>query len=270
MDWVLRALVTALAVAAVLDVAERFGRSIGGFCAALPTITAPALAWVAFDRGTAFASDVAVASVASCAMLAAFAAGYALAPRRGGIGVAIGCGLFGSAALALPTWYASASLAPALALSVAAWAITLATMPRRSTPILRPQRTARPRSFLMTAALAGVLSAAAGLAGSAIGAFAAGVLASLPFISGAVTVVEHATHGPAAAAVFLRGYVDGLLGRAAFGALFAFLAVPAGTALAMAIAFLGLGALSLATTRLLGPTRRSSRSRSGDALEGPR
>lgn len=269
MDWMVRAMLTAATVGAVLMVAERFGRTVGGFCAALPTVTAPALAWLAHDRGAAFASQAAVAGVASCAMLAAFAFAYVRAPRRGGIGGAIACGAAAAAAMALPTWTASHDLPSAFALSVGAWIVALATMPRPSELRVRDRTPRCSRFLLATAATAGLLSAAAALAGDALGAFAAGLLSSLPFISGAVTVVEHAAHGPTAAATFLRGYVDGLLGKATFGALFAWLAVPAGSAFAMAVAFAGLGSLSIVTSRLLRRAAADPSARPGELLQPP-
>ena len=252
MDWMVRAVLTALTVGAVLLVAERFGQLIGGFCAALPTVTAPALGWLAHDRGAVFASQVAVAGVASCAMLAAFAFAYVRAPRRKGSGFATAYGVAAAAAMAAPVWYASQDLMHALALSTIAWLFALRKMPRGAVTIVRDRRRGRSgAALLLIAAAAAVLSATATVAGQALGTFAAGLLSSLPFISAAVAVVEHTMHGPDAAATFLRGYVDGLPGKAAFGALFAWFAVPAGSAFAMALAFTGLLALSLATRWLL-------------------
>lgn len=251
MDWMVRAALTALTVGTVLVVAERFGQLVGGFCAALPTVTAPALGWLAHDRGAVFASQAAVAGVASCAMLAAFAFAYVRATRRGGSGFAMACGMAAAAVMAVPVWHASQNLIDALALSTSTWFFTLLTMPRGAVVIVQDRLGRRSCAIVPTAAAAALLSATAIVAGDALGTFAAGLLSSLPFISGVVTVVEHTTHGPAAAATFLRGYVDGLPGKAAFGALFACFAVPAGTAFAMALAFAGLLALSLATAWLV-------------------
>lgn len=100
------------------------------------------------------------------------------------------------------------------------------------------RRGSRPasRSALTAIALAaGGLTALAATFGPALGSFATGLLASLPVISGAAAMAEHATGGHRAAAQFLRGYVWGLFGKAAFGAVFALLAVRVGASAALAL-----------------------------------
>ncbi len=76
MDW-FKAGLTAGMVLIVTLVARRCGPRLAGVIAALPTVTAPALGWLAHDRGTAPAISVAIASVSVCAMLAAFTLAYA-------------------------------------------------------------------------------------------------------------------------------------------------------------------------------------------------
>lgn len=72
-----------------------------------------------------------------------------------------------------------------------------------------------------------------------------GLLASLPVISGAVAMVEHARGGHRAAANFLHGYAWGLFGKAAFGAAFVLLAPHVGAATALALACACAGLMSL-------------------------
>jgi hypothetical protein len=69
-----------------------------------------------------------------------------------------------------------------------------------------------------------------------MGGFATGLLSSLPLITGSVAIAEHAAGGHGAAAHFLRGYVGGLFGKAAFGAVFALLAPRVGAVPALALA----------------------------------
>jgi hypothetical protein len=97
MDGTLKALLTSLTVAVVLALARRAGSATAGLFAGLPTITAPTLAWLAHDRGVAFAAAPAVSGTAVCAMLAGFALGYTRAPRRGGAATAFVCGTLISA-----------------------------------------------------------------------------------------------------------------------------------------------------------------------------
>jgi hypothetical protein len=86
------------------------------------------------------------------------------------------------------------------------------------------------------AAMAGALTAIATLIGPAMGGFAAGLLSSLPLITGPVAMAEHANGGHRAAAHFLRGYVGGLFGKAAFGAVFVLLAPRTGAMAALSLA----------------------------------
>ena len=92
------------------------------------------------------------------------------------------------------------------------------------------------RSMGIVAAMAGALTAIATLFGPALGGFAAGLLSSLPLITGPVAMAEHAQGGHRAAAHFLRGYVGGLFGKAAFGTLFVLLAPRTGALAALTLA----------------------------------
>lgn len=224
MDLVWKALLTAGSVLVVMLLARHGGRRAAGTVAALPTVTAPALAWLAHDRGAAFASDAALASLAACAMLAGFAVVHAHVARRRGVVTTLACGIVGAALFAAPAALASATLAAALALAVFTCVLALLCLPVPPRHALLPARTPIAATALAAAGLGLLTVALAPLLGS----FASGLLASLPLVSGAVVACEHACAGHAGVAQFLRGYVRGLLARAAFCAAFALLAVPAG------------------------------------------
>jgi hypothetical protein len=256
MDEMLKAALTAAMVLMVMGVA-RLGRGrLAGVVAALPTVTAPTLAWLAHDRGIAYAVDAAIGSVAACAMLAAFAAAYALAARRWRGAVSLACGIGAAALLAGPSMTASARLNDALAL---AFGVTLlaglcipagreAATRRRAAPQAAPPATALATPMGIAFGASG-LSALAATLGPLLGTFATGLLSSLPVISGAAAMAEHARGGHAAAADFLRGYVRGLFGKAAFGAVYALLAAPVGTPAAIALGCACAVLMSLAGAR---------------------
>ncbi len=233
------ALLTALVVAGVLLLARHLGPRAAGVLAALPTVTAPTLAWISYERGPAFAAAASIAGVSACAMLAAFAVGYTRAPRRGGSLVALGCGVASAALVAWPVQQASGALWSAVTLAVASCVLALRCMPcppaADASPLVRTGR------LMPTAAAAGTLTAVCASLASTLGSFAAGLLSSLPIISGAVVLVEHGRHGPVAAARFLRGYVGGLFGKAAFGTAFAWLAVHVDAGPALLLACLATG-----------------------------
>lgn len=245
MDWIFKAVVTAAMVLIVMGLVGRAGQRLAGVVAALPTITAPTLGWLVHERGVSFAVSAAIGSVSACAMLAIFALGYALASRRVGSFAALLCGLVGALALALPAFVASASLADALTLALGCSTLALASIPGRTMPAGVPRLGSR-RSLACVAVATGSLTALAATMGPKFGGFATGLLSSLPLITGAVVVMEHAAAGPRAAEQFLHGYVWGLFGKAAFGAVFALLATVLGAALAMVVACVVAGLMSVA------------------------
>lgn len=234
MDWLYKGLLTAGTVLLVMAAARLGGRRFAGVVAALPTITAPTLVWLADDEGLAFAISAAVGSVAACGMLAVFALVYARAARRSGGAVALVCGLCGALVIALPAEAASANLNCALALALASSAIAFAAMPRPQADVVA--RNGSLRLMLLVALMSGGVTAFAASVGPSMGGFATGLLASLPLVTGPVAMAEHAAHGHRAAAHFLRGYVGGLFGKAAFGAAFALLAPRLGIVAALSLA----------------------------------
>jgi len=233
MDWLFKAVLTAGVALLVMVAARQGDRRWAGVAAALPTITAPTLAWLAHEEGVAFAVSAAIGSVAACAMLAVFALGYARVARYG-IALALMCGLGSALAMALPAEAASAHLADALVLALGCCVIAVAAMPSTGPSAVSPQRSRR--SILVVAAAAGGFTALAATIGPSMGGFATGLLSSLPLITGSVAIAEHTACGHAAATHFLRGYVGGLFGKAAFGAVFALLAPRIGAVAALTLA----------------------------------
>jgi len=232
MDWTMKALLTAGAVLLVMVVARRCGPRAAGVIAALPMITAPTLGWLAREEGVAYAVSAAVGSIAACAMLAAFALGYGLAARRRGAAFALLGGLAGVLAATLPVIAASARLVDALALAIVCSAIAFGVLPDAGQRAATAVRAVRP---LTLALAAGAVTALVATLGPALGSFATGLLSSLPLIGASVVVCEHTGGGHDAAARFLRGYVWGLFGKAAFGAVFALLVPRVGPAAALAL-----------------------------------
>jgi hypothetical protein len=243
MDWLFKAVMTAAMVLLVMAVAGRSGRRWAGVAAALPTITAPTLAWLLHDRGEAFAVNAAVASVSASAVLAGFSLGYAWASRRGGVLSGLGWGLAGGLAMAWPAFAASASLSHALVLSLGCSALAVGFIP--AGPRERSARRRSHRLLACAAIAAGGTTALAATLAPVLGSVAIGLLASLPVISGAVAMVEHASGGHRAAAVFLRGYAWGLFGKAAFGAAFVLLTPHTGAPAALILACGCAGLMSL-------------------------
>lgn len=249
MDWLFKAMLTALMVLLVMAVARRSGRRLAGAAAALPTITAPTLAWLVHERGVTFAVSAAIASVSACAMLALFSLGYAVACRHRGKAGALVCGLVGALAMAWPAFAAGSHLTEALVLALGCSALALACIPGGAQESRASRRS--PRALAGIALAAGGVTAVAATVGPTLGSFATGLLASLPVISAAIAMVEHAGGGHRAAASFLRGYVWGLFGKAAFGAVFVLVAPRIGAPMALALACGCAGLMSVLGVRPL-------------------
>jgi hypothetical protein len=226
-----KAAITALTVAALLLLAEWRGRRAAGLLAGLPTVTGPALFWLAIDQGPAFAveaSDGAVAAGAACAW---FAVAYAGVSRQRAWPWALVAALAASL-LAAPLLGQLASTTGGLlllVLAVCAVCIRALDAPAlhvwpaaalASRGLGRPVTRRVTLEVLQVAGVSGAVSALVSFGASHIAAFWVGWLSSPPLIAGLVAVQLHRAAGAGAVAVFLRGYVGGLIGRSAFAALF--------------------------------------------------
>jgi hypothetical protein len=231
MDWLFKAALIAVTVFVVVAASRHFGQRAAGVVAALPIITAPTLAWVSHEQGVGFAVSAAVGSVSACAIMATFAVAYARGSRLGGVGTSLAFGLVGALAIALPAAMVSARLGEALALALVCCSVALVFLPVGG-KLVAPARQSR-LAAVAVALVSGGLSALAATIGPDLGGFATGLLSSLPLIGGGVAILEHATSGPRAAEQFLHGYVRGLFGKTAFGAVFALLAVHVGATSAL-------------------------------------
>lgn len=249
MDWCFKAALTAAAVLFVMLAARRGGRRWAGVVAALPLITAPTLAWIVHEDGVNFAISAAIGSTAACAMMAVFALGYALAARSHRAAVALLSGFGGALLMALPALMASEDAGDALMLAVGTCALAWLLMPNCGTDIAPRRRSFR--SMLLVASVAGGIAALAASIGPSAGGFAAGLVSSLPVITGSVVMFEHTQCGHRAASHFLRGYVGGLFGKAAFGVVFAWLAPHIGAVAALALACMCAAVMSTLRTRPL-------------------
>jgi len=253
MDWGYKAVLTAAMVALLLISGRAFGRRFAGALAGLPTVTGPALIWLAMEFGTDYVVEAATGSIAACAACALFALVYERVSRRADAVVAMLLGSAASIAFAASLPWLPGGLLGALALAAASsWLVyRLIPDPRHEPAFNTPLR----HEIGLTAAVAGTVSGAVALAAPQVGAFWAGVLASPPLIAAAVAMHQQVCDGQPAVRRFLRGYVAGLIGRAVFGICFALLVAPLGLLQATATAVLAGCAFTAATLHIV---RRSA------------
>ena len=209
MDIAYRVALTATLVALVLMVARLVSRQLAGLLAGAPLITAPALTWLALDRGADAARQAAIGSVASCVVVVAFALAYDRAARRSGPVTAFAVA---AATLALVSWpiyqALGGNLPAALVSSLAACTAALAVLSRPQVSAKAPVALSRAPGIAATAILAGTVCGLIALTGPSLDPYLAGALASLPVLGAAAAMAEHASG--VLPTRFLRGYVTGL------------------------------------------------------------
>ena len=228
-----KAALTAAVVAMVMLAARLFGRQVAGLLTGLPIITTPTLLWVAVDQGSFAATRVAAGSVAACTVAAVFCLCYDRMARKACPAV---CMAVAAPAVGLACVAAHACLAGLLVASLAATAVcgyVLHFLPAAADTVL-PRSDIRSSNLVMTMLYAAASSALA--APGQVDPFSVGLLSGLPIVAATVVVAEHAATGPLAVRRFLRGYVAGLIGRSAFGIVFALLLSPAGLGWALVAA----------------------------------
>ena len=234
-----RGLITALVVAALLLLARHGGRGRAGLLAGLPTVTGPALVWLALDHGAAFTVQASAGAVAAGAPCALFALGYGRWGLAHGRLAALGAGLLLSA-LGLLLWPPGAwPLAVMLVAVVLCCAVCMAALPQTggvravpSGPAGRPQAAA----WLATVGVAGLVSLLTSLLALRVGPLWAGVLSSPPLLAAAVALELHRQGCTTSVLQFLRGYTAGLIGRSVFVAVFGVTLQPLGLLTALAVA----------------------------------
>lgn len=279
MDWICKAVATAVAVAAILAIARRFGRHVAGLLAGLPTVTGPALIWLAVDHGETYAVAAAIGSVAACGVCAVFALVYERASRLAGPFVSLLAATVATVASALALQRLAPDLVVALIVAVgASLAIRVALGGADECAgdgAAKGTRTAAARGHgepWLTAGVSGLVSGAVALLAPSVGAYWAGVLASPPLIAAAVAMREHGRREHHGVRAFLHGYVGGLVGRCGYGAVFALLLVSTGTLAAAMLATLAGCAATFATLRACAVpvVRRAAAPRSQPTVRKPR
>lgn len=246
MDWGYKAMLTTVTVALVPLVAQTFGRRLAGMLAGLPVITAPALLWIAAEQGAAFAARAAVGSIAACGVMAVFALTYERLSRRHGPLVTLTASLAAGGLMAMP---AALLVHPVSAIVMTGVLCTAAVLllPR---PGGQAGQARRMRGEIaVTAMAAGAVSVGVALGARELGAYWSGLLAALPIISAATLVTQHLTAPHEDIQRFLRGYVAGLIGKAAFALAFAWAVVEIGSPLALAAGLIVGMAVTFGTTR---------------------
>jgi hypothetical protein len=195
-------------------VGRRWGTSIAGSLAALPVVAGSIALFVSLERGPAFGSHTAAATLVGIASLGWFSLAYAHASFRFGW---LPCLTLAYLAIVV----ASLAIVPlAHAPGLAILAFTLATLAVASRlmpeakpgPRLVPPAWDIPARMAMGAALVVILTAFAGILGPEL----SGLLAALPMITSVLLAFTHRHEGAERARGLLRGFVAGLVATSVF------------------------------------------------------
>ena len=212
--FALKLLLVPVLIAALSIALPRFGPTVAGLLAGLPSIAGPVFAIMVFEHGTAFGVRAAASSLAGVTSTALFAICYAWTclrlPWYGA--VLSGCLGFAAATLFLNALNVTLGLACAIGLAVPLLGGFL--FPR---VIGHPPRTPLPRSEIVLRMIAG---AAMVFVTTELGAHSGPQLAGLflPFpIAGMILAAfSHHLHGGSAAIQFLKGMIGGMASNVAF------------------------------------------------------
>lgn len=214
------ALVTASLVGGLQWLMKRGGPRLGGWVAAVPVTSAPALFWLSLERGGGWAAEATTAALVSTGLTAVFALVYGRGcvrrcPAACTALALLACVSLG--ALVQPQLAGGLVASSLFALATMAWARRgLAhvdvTQQRRAAP--DPQRERRNRWLVMLTA--GVLTLLTGQLGGTVGPTICGLLAAVPIVGICTIVSTHQRDGAARTGALLKAYVQGSLAKAVF------------------------------------------------------
>ncbi|MBV9168098.1 MAG: hypothetical protein JO342_18320 [Solirubrobacterales bacterium] len=226
-------------VAASTLACQRWSARIGGLLSAFPAVVGPLLLITAQERGAAFATSTATATLLGLITLAGFALVYARAAAAGaGWAVSLLAGWSCAAVLGGLVQLISVHAALPIGLITATLALVSA---HRALPALPGEWNSTDSSgreiLLRMAATTGLVIGLA-LAAQFLGPRAGGMLAGLPALASVLAVFTHRRDGVPALVALMRGLLAGMAGFVGFCSVVALLIAPAGTLFAFAVATL--------------------------------
>jgi hypothetical protein len=191
---------------------RRWGPGVAGWLSAFPIVAGPILFALTLEQGVGFAARAAEGTLLAVVAILVFSLAYAWASRRFGVA--------GAMALSLLAWAVSVALLQATHLPlglafVLAWCALLLTW--RLFPAATPGAAGARRNDLPWRMLAGAVLVLSVTAGAAhLGARLSGFFAMFPVMSTVLVGFAHAGSGRGSAVALLRGMVVGYFGFAVF------------------------------------------------------
>jgi hypothetical protein len=205
--------VTAAFVVGATVAAERAGPLVGGLVATLPIGAGPAYVFLALEHDAHFIGQGAIASLAINAVNATFAVTYALLAQKRSLMLSLGLTYVVWTALAVSVNAIQWSLAPAVAINIAALGLGLwLVRPLRHVPMMRLRR--HWTDYAIRAGLVALIVGVLVTFSARIGPYASGLLAVFPVVLTSIILILHNRVGGRPTAAVLANGVLGLAGFA--------------------------------------------------------
>ncbi len=234
----LKVLVTPAIIGTASLVGRRWGHSVSGWLIALPLTTGPITLFLALTHGPHFAANAAAGTLAGGISQAAFITVYSQLAWQWKWPAALGAAIVAFAACTAVLEQVALPLVPLCAVVLLVFTLVLKALPRQTDPREMeeslPPRWDIPLRMTIATAFVVLITALAPNFGPRL----TGLLAPFPLFTTILAAFAHHQAGPAAAIKVLRGLLMGLFSYASFFFTLAILLVPAGIALAFAIAIL--------------------------------
>jgi hypothetical protein len=212
----IKLVVTPLVVLVASLAARRWGDAVGGWLVGLPLTSGPVSVFLAIEVGPSFAAQATDGSIAGVLSQAAFCLGYAALARQGAM-AALGAGTLAYVVSAIALVGAGLSTVILFPAALAALALVLWLLPRRSVVITTKVVAwwdVRLRIAVTTALVVGLTSAA-----TTLGPRASGITASYPLIGASIAAFAQSKQGPEAGVAVIRGMATALYAFAGFFAI---------------------------------------------------
>jgi hypothetical protein len=222
-----------LLVLSVTLATRRWGSRIGGLLTGLPITSGPALFFFAVEQGDAFAAEAARAVLVSLLGVAVSGVAYAWAALRTPWWVSLPVSWTGFFLTVLLVQRVHWTAAVALGIALASIVLAQVLLPRSGTYAVRP----RPMWDLPLRLISSMMLVVSVTAlAHRLGPTLSGALTPFPVAISILLGFSHAQQGSSAAISFLRGFMPGMWGFAAFCFVLSVTIVSLGTAAGFALA----------------------------------
>jgi len=201
-------------VVAVTLVGRRLGPSAAGMLAAFPVVGGPILGLIVAEQGVVFGARAALAGAVGAATTMLFTLVYTRLASHAGPALTLATSYAFFGLLTALLRFAPITLATAIVVPYATWALVLRAFPVPSTEVglLAPSRWDLPARALATMALVLAITGVA----RALGPELAGLITPAPIATAVLAVFTHRQAGPENVAILLRSLTRGLASFTSF------------------------------------------------------